>query len=142
MHRFLGVLVTGLLFAGAVWTLERVVPDAFLLTSAKWLIYGMVIPATGFPLLYLTFYRWYRDPIGRALMLLAIGMLLLIDFSAYFALTQGQYGWAAEVQFLVFVLVCGGLWYEFLTFLKVRIHAKREKRRQQREAAAAHSNSD
>lgn len=111
----------GALLALLVFALERLVPDHVLTDIAPWQVYAMVIPATGFPLLYLTFYKWYASALGRALMTHAVGLLLLIDFSAYFAMTKGQYGWASEVQNLIFLIVLIGLWYEFIVFLKIRL---------------------
>lgn len=119
---------------GTVYLLERAVPDEALAAFAPWQVYAMVIPATLFPILYLTFYRWYLNPLGRALMTLAVGMLLLIDMSAYFNITKGEYGWALEVQAIIFTVVLVGLWYQFIVFLKIRFGRKHRERTHQTKA--------
>lgn len=90
-------------------------------TVARLLLFGMVVPATGFPLLYSTFFRWWRNPIGRALMTKAIGLALLVDLSVVpIILGHPDYEYPAWVQVFVFVFVCAGLWYQFIVFLRIR----------------------
>lgn len=141
LRKVLGVLLCALSFWLFALLLEVWVPDPLLRAVSDWMMFGMVIPATGFPLLYLTFYHWHRKPIGRALMTKAVGMLLLIDFSVFFALTNDQWGWAAEIQFIVFAVILLGLWYQFIVFLKIKRESDREKRalEEKEEYTARHS---
>lgn len=123
------VLIGTLVILLSVVALGIFATNEWLLRIAPWLVYAMVIPATGFPALYLSFYKWYKNPIGRALMTKAIGLALLIDISAFFNYTKGQYGWAEEIQIVVFLLVMCGLWYQFFVFCKIRWSDIVEKRK-------------
>lgn len=127
-HTFLLGLAWGLLFVLSILfgiALLEGVPDPFLSNASVVLVYLMVLPAVGFPVLYLSFYRWYKNPIGRALMTKAIGLAMLIGLSVFFHFNGSRvYSWAEEAQFMVFVLVCAGLWYQFLVFIKIRLQRK------------------
>jgi len=94
------------------------------------LVVGMTVPATCFPLLYLTFYRWYAQPIGRALMTKAIGLALLVDISVAYMVLGDDYPGREYVRLVVYSLILVGLWYQFIVFLRI----KRDTRRIKREA--------
>lgn len=84
------------------------------------LLMGMLIPANGFPILYSTFYKWWLNPIGRALMTKAIGLALIVDVSlAYSAL--GDYPYREAVRTTALLLVMLGLWYQFFVFMRIRL---------------------
>lgn len=98
---------------------------------AVWLVVAMMIPATGFPLLYLTFYRWWAQPIGRALMTKAIGLGLLVDISVLYQVFGDDYPGRDFVRIIVYALILVGLWYQFIVFIRIRkdTRGKKEKSR-------------
>lgn len=99
-----------------VTVLLTVPKETLAVLSGIW-IFLMVPAVTVFPILYLFFYRWYRDPIGRALMVKAVGLGLLVDISAIYAIYGDDYFLREQVKFTVFTLLLIGMWYQLAIFL-------------------------
>ena len=75
------------------------------------------VPAVNlYPLVYL-FRPWRTTPQGRALMIKALGNMLLIDMIVAFQLL-GDYFGRDTVRLVGMTLFCVGVWYLFLTLLR------------------------
>lgn len=88
--------------------------------AASALVFGMVIPATLFPLLYWKWFPWWKQPLGRALMAKATGLMLLVNVSVAYSIFGDDYPGRELVKFGVFALVLTGLWYELVVLIKIR----------------------
>lgn len=92
-------------------------------TIAVAVVVAGVIPATLFPILYARG-PWRRSFVGRALMTKAIGIALLIDFAVVSHFTPWDTPTAVAV--LVYGLVVGGVWLQFLALIVVRYRSRRD----------------
>lgn len=127
--QYLGlVLIGGAVILGGVLLLD-LIPDRYQTAAAPWLVVAMTPAATLFPLLYLTFYRWYKNPVGRALMTKAVGLALLIDVSVWFQfMGENVTSYHEEIQTLIFLLILAGLWYQLTVFIKIKVQAKQQEK--------------
>lgn len=89
-------------------------PDAI----AVVLIAAASIPATLFPLVYGFTSPWWRTPIGRALMVKAVGLALLIDISLVYNFFGDDYAARDAVRLGVFSLITVGVWMQFLALMR------------------------
>lgn len=81
------------------------------------LILAMVIPATLGPVLYALFVPWYREHVGRALLVSWTGLGLLVDVSVIYEIFGDNYPGRDIVRFAVFSVILCGLWYKFLVLI-------------------------
>lgn len=73
--------------------------------------------ATMFPIVY-WFRPWRQSQIGRALMVKATGMALLIDITiAYYAFGD-DYPFRHLVRVIIYGLITLGIWWQFLAMLR------------------------
>ena len=107
--------------------------------SGIW-IFLMAPAVTIFPILYAFFYRWYRDPIGRALMLKAVGLGLLVDISMIYAMFGDDYFLREQVKFTVFTLLLVGMWYQLAVFLGIKVKSAKRRKQQRRHDQVETSN--
>jgi hypothetical protein len=93
---------------------------------AEIFILASVIPATLGPLFYAFSGPWWREHIGRALMIAWTGLGLLIDWAALFVLFGDDFPGRALARNVVFFFLAVGLWYKFIALVLLRRQARRE----------------
>lgn len=88
------------------------------------LVFGMVIPATAYPILYGLRTQWYKSAVGRALFIQSVGFMLLIDISSLYQIFGDNYPGRDQVKLLVFLIILGGLWYVLLAFIRIQFWSR------------------
>lgn len=81
------------------------------------LIFAAAPPATMFPIVY-AFRPWRRSMIGRALMVKAVGLALLIDISIAYIVMGDDYAYRDLVRVAVYGLIVVGIWWQFIAMAK------------------------
>ena len=104
------------------------IPDRYLEKVAPFIVLAMAPAVTVFPVLYLTFYRWYKNPVGRALMTKAVGFALLIDVALWFEFVGDDTPYREAIKVLIYLLILFGLWYQLVVFIRIKLDARREER--------------
>lgn len=115
---------------GSLAVLLAVLPTRWLFDISAVELFIAIVPATLFPILYMSFFTWYRNPLGRALMTKATGLALLIDISCIYALFGDNYPFREHVRFIVFTLVVSGLWYQLVVIIKIKVQQRHEEKAQ------------
>lgn len=93
------------------------------------LIFLAVPPATLFPFMYGTRSAWWIHPIGRALFTKAVGLGLLIDLAALYAVFGDDYPGRQVVRVICYALVVAGLYYQTYVLLTIQHRARKDPRR-------------
>lgn len=70
-----------------------------------------------FPIVY-AFRPWRQSAIGRALMVKAVGMALLIDISIIYNVLGDNYPLRNLVRVIVYALIVVGIWSQFIAMLR------------------------
>lgn len=76
----------------------------------KWLVTAALPAAVLYPLIYGVSVRWWKSAIGRALMLKACGVLVLLLFSIFFYWFGPDYPFRNEFRIIGASLLCVGLY--------------------------------
>lgn len=83
------------------------------------LVVILTLPAAIFyPLIYGTQTRWWRDWIGRALLVKAVGLAILIGFTAAFQIFGPDYYARDFIRNAGITLVCIGVWLALTAMLR------------------------
>lgn len=79
--------------------------------------------STLFVLLYLTFYKWWKKFLGRALFFKALILAIFLDCATISRIM----GWSGNDKFwlTLYALFAFGIWWQFVAFLRVKIRAVR-----------------
>lgn len=95
---------------------------------AALLIMAAAPPATLFPLVYGFTAPWWRSLVGRALMVKAVGLALLIDVSIVYQIFGDDYPLRDAVRLGVFSLITVGVWMQFgaLMHEKFTVHRRKD----------------
>lgn len=90
----------------------------------RWLVIAGAIGQTAFALMYGFGTRWWRDPVGRALMVKAGGLALTLDLVTGFYIF-GDYPGRSWASLAVFGLVVLGAYWQLIVFVKIRWQHRR-----------------
>jgi hypothetical protein len=98
------------------------------MTAQEWfnlLIYVTCPAAIAYPLLYGFRSPWWTTHIGRALLLKAVGIAILLSFSVLYNLFGPGY-WGRDVWRIGgMACVCIGVWYALIALLQVQRRSRR-----------------
>lgn len=107
------------IIVASIWMAWKI-PDATLLTIVDKEIYAAAVPVTAFPFLYTYFFRWWKEPLGRALFIEGTGMCLLIDVSVAYRIWPSAATWhTIEIAFLIFTTVTLGMFYRLMVMVVI-----------------------
>jgi hypothetical protein len=93
------------------------------------LVYLALPAVTLYPLIYGLTTRWWESWIGRALLVKAIGVFVLIVFSALFQAFGPNYWGRDVVRIGGMVLACIGFYLALFSLIQVKREARRNRRR-------------
>lgn len=97
--------------------------DGILGTIAVLLLFSMLLPVNAFPVLY-AFSPWYGSAVGRALMTLAVGLMLLVDFAVFYRFVPGPTpDW---LRVIVYGIITAGLYYQFAVLVRYQFRRRRD----------------
>lgn len=91
------------------------------------LVYLAAVPANLFVLVYFLRRQWFRSPFGWALMSQALGIAILLDFSALYQAFGPDYFGRDAVRIGGMIYVLGGELGVFAVLLKSRRDTARER---------------
>lgn len=92
---------------------------------ALWLVWCMAPAATLIPLIYAATARWYRSLVGRAFMVSATGLMLLVDLSLTFRAWDGHIAFKQNAALCVYVLILVGLWLTLFALVREQVRRRR-----------------
>lgn len=84
----------------------------------KWLVTAALPAAVLYPLVYGLSVRWWESAIGRALMLKACGLLILLLFSVFFYWLGPDYPFRDQFRIVGASLLCVGLYLAFFAMVR------------------------
>jgi hypothetical protein len=93
------------------------------------LVYLALPPTILYPLIYGLTSPWWKTWIGRALLVKAIGVLILISFSALFQYFGPNYWGRDVVRIGGMAIACVGFYLALGSLVQVKIQARRDIRR-------------
>lgn len=82
------------------------------------LVYAAMPAAVLYPLLYATRVKWWRTWVGQALLIKAVGVLLLLTVSALYQFFGPDYIGRDVVRITGMALLAVGLWYALIAMLR------------------------
>lgn len=90
--------------------------ETWLLSYSTVLIFVAAIPANVFPVVY-SRRPWHRTFVGRALMVKAVGVALLVDTSIFRIVAGNEYEWLVVVRAIVYTIITVGLTLQCIALL-------------------------
>lgn len=109
-----GVLLGCAILMGLLVTL---LSDEQLLALSKKEIYLMAVPATLMPIAYTYFFPWWKAPLGRALFINKVGLLLLVDLTVLYLIVTPFL--VEQFSFIAYTLVLVGMSYQLIVMTKI-----------------------
>lgn len=91
------------------------------------LFWVAAIPVILFPVLYAVVARWWRTPVGRHEMGLALALLALVAIGLVRRAFGDGYAGEGGVRVVVYVVVAVALWWRLILLIRVQIHARWKK---------------
>lgn len=91
-----------------------------------YLVYLALPAVILYPLIYGLTSPWWKTWIGRALLIKALGVLILISFSALFQYFGPNYYGRNVVRITGMALACVGFYAALFSMLQVKIQARRD----------------
>lgn len=88
------------------------------------LFWAAAVPIIAFPVLYAALARWWRTPVGRHEMALALALLALVALGLLRRVLGGDYAGKEIVQAGVYVFVAAVLWWRLILLVRVQILAR------------------
>jgi hypothetical protein len=88
-------------------------------------MYLIAIPANGFPIIYGTFFPWFKSWLGRALFTKAIGIALLVDTAVLYQLLGDDYPGRGLIRFIAFGTVLIGIYLQFFVVVYLKLNSLR-----------------
>lgn len=92
------------------------------------LVYVALPAAIAYPVLYATRVRWWRTWVGQALLIKALGVLLLLLVSALYQFFGPGYFGRDFVRVTGMLLLAVGLWYALIAMLREFRRSPRDNR--------------
>jgi hypothetical protein len=84
-------------------------------------------PVILFPVLYAVVARWWRTPVGRHEMVLALALLALVAIGLLHRAFGSGYPGEAGFRVGVYLFVALALWWRLILLVRVQIHARWKK---------------
>jgi hypothetical protein len=116
-HRFFWLNLSAA-FLLVVAALNIFTPDSTLVDVATKEVYVLAVPVTLVPIVYTTFFPWWKTSLGRALFIKSLGLAALVDLAVTFDL-WGQYLPLGHAAFDVYTIVTFGVTYQLVVMVKI-----------------------
>lgn len=96
-------------------------------TTFALLVYIALPPVVLYPLIYGLTSPWWQSWIGRALLIKAIGVAILVSFSALFQLFGPDYFGRDVVRITGMTVACVGFYFALFAMLQVKRQVRRSR---------------
>lgn len=84
----------------------------------KWMVLACLVTVTAYIVVYGLATRWYRSNVGRPLMIKAVGLALMLTYSALFYFLGPDYGARDYLRIVGVTALFFGLVYAFVAMVR------------------------
>lgn len=116
-------IAVGLLVVGSI---NFLIGDDTLLGWSNKVEDYIAVPATLVPVCYFIFFPWWRSPLGRALWIKALSLLVVFDLAVTFR-WWGAYLPVGHTAFDAYLLIAIGITYQLIVMVKIWWATRKER---------------